>query len=249
MGQCCRTSYLAIFYIVDTRSLALAKINAVKNQAVCILKMPGVPSGRACDGCRRQKKKVCPRNHEVAKRSLLRLPQVRLCDTMFTVCSPGVRMRRIWAAKVPFQKSKVLSTSSALRREAVSLPAASCTPSLSPSPSNELNVLISAFLDTIKPTMDCRFNLAWTYGPFLHHLPRRLGTNAALDSATRALVCAHRDFSLHRPVTIRSLAEYSHAVQTLRQSMDNPTKAHSIDTACAVILLTLCQVCQSLLPL
>ena len=116
LGQCCRTSYLAIFYIVDTRSLALAKINAVKNQAVCILKMPGVPLGRACDGCRRQKKKVCPQNHEVAKRSLLRLPQVRLCDTMFTVCSPGVRMRRIWAAKVPFQKSKVLSTSSALRR-------------------------------------------------------------------------------------------------------------------------------------
>lgn len=95
----------------------------------------------------------------------------------------------------------------------------------------------------IKPTTDCRYNLVFTYGEFLQSVPQRLGSNKALDGAAQALVVSHRDFSRRQPVSAESLARYSDAIQALTRSLDDPVKSLSLETICAVVLLTMCQVC------
>lgn len=94
----------------------------------------------------------------------------------------------------------------------------------------------------IKPSTDRRFNLAWTYGEFLQNVPSRLGSNKALDVAAEALVASHRDFSLRRPVTPDNLAKYSDAIKALTRGINDPIASQSLETICAVILLTMCQV-------
>lgn len=95
----------------------------------------------------------------------------------------------------------------------------------------------------IKPTTDCRFNLEWTYGEFVRYVPQRLGFNPALDAAAQALIVSHTDFSLRRPVTPQSLVKYSDAIHVLTRSLNDPVQSSSLETICAVLLLTLCQVC------
>lgn len=104
------------------------------------------------------------------------------------------------------------------------------------------DALISAFLQTIIPSTSCKYNLAAVYGTFLADLPKHLGINEALDAATQALVSAHQDFCLHRPVTVFSLERYSTAVVKLRVCLDRPGTAQSTETVCAVALLLMYQV-------
>lgn len=113
---------------------------------------------------------------------------------------------------------------------------------LSPCPSSDTDVLVHSFLSMIGPTTDCKFNLMWTYGGFLQKVPQRLGCNTALDVAAQALVASHRDFSLRRPVTPGCLAKYSDAIQALTRSINDPATSYALETVCAVILLTMCQV-------
>ena len=110
------------------------------------------------------------------------------------------------------------------------------------SPNNELIWLANSFIDTIKASTSLRYNLAWTYGGFLEDIPRRLGTNEALDTAVRALLSGHASLCLHREVSIEALTKYSHALQKLRVYLDDPIKACASETLCAVMLLMMCQV-------
>lgn len=103
-------------------------------------------------------------------------------------------------------------------------------------------MLVGCFVDMIQPSSDRRFNLASTYGDFLENVPQRLGSNTALDVAAQALVASHRDFAVRRPVTPDSLAKYSDAIRALTQSISDPVTCHSLETICAVLLLTMCQV-------
>ncbi|TQW09208.1 hypothetical protein V2A60_006647 [Cordyceps javanica] len=102
-------------------------------------------------------------------------------------------------------------------------------------------MLISSFLEMMHPATDRRFNLVWTYGEFLRSVPQRLGSNTALDVAAQALVASHQNFAMRRPVTADSLARYSDAIKALTESINNPITSHSLETICAVILLTMCQ--------
>ncbi|GAB1743721.1 hypothetical protein NU219Hw_g643t1 [Hortaea werneckii] len=54
-------------------------------------------------------------------------------------------------------------------------------------PSNGMSLQLSAYLSTIKPSVNFRQNLAWNYGAFLEEIPQRLGKNKALDTAVAAL--------------------------------------------------------------
>lgn len=66
-------------------------------------------------------------------------------------------------------------------------------------PGNELTILTSAFVRTIKRSTDLRYNLWWSFGSFLEGVPRRLGTNDALDRAVDPLATSHTDFCMTRP--------------------------------------------------
>lgn len=117
--------------------------------------------------------------------------------------------------------------------------------SISPTLSNQSISLSLAFTEMIKPSTDIKYNLAWSYGDFLHDVPQRIGINEALDSAATALVDAHSYFCVTGTVspTARALMKYSDALVKLRLCLDDPAKAQASETLCAVMLLMICQVC------
>lgn len=109
-------------------------------------------------------------------------------------------------------------------------------------PVNGITVLRNSFIETMKPTTDLRYNLAWSFGGFLVDIPRRLGVNEALDSAVQALVNSHQDFCAGLGVTSRALAGYSRALRMLRSYLNDPVKARTSETLCSVMVLLMCQV-------
>ena len=115
-------------------------------------------------------------------------------------------------------------------------------PLLSTAPrSSELTLLTNAFTSTIKRSTDFRYNLWWTFGTFLEDVPRRLGTNEALDRAVDALTAAHAGFCSRRGVTVEALTKYSRALGTLRVYLDDRVHAQSASTLGAVMILLSCQ--------
>jgi hypothetical protein len=112
-------------------------------------------------------------------------------------------------------------------------------------PENDLYLLVDAFVDKIAPSTGINFNLAWSYGGYLEDVPRRLGTNTALDAAAEALVAGHQCLV---PATVnarsKALVKYSKALQIMKSCLDDPVKARASETLCAVMILMTCQVCQ-----
>lgn len=106
--------------------------------------------------------------------------------------------------------------------------------------------LASALVDKIDPTTDIRYQLVWNFGGFLADVPRRLGMSPALDAASDALIAAHTNFcsSGHPGLECELLAKYSHALNVLRDALDEPVKAHSSEALCAIMLLMIVQVCK-----
>lgn len=98
------------------------------------------------------------------------------------------------------------------------------------------------FTQGIKRTADLRFNLWWSFGPFLEDVPRRLGSNEALDRAVDAVTTAHAGFCVGRVGTVDALTKYSQALRTLRVYLEDDFHAHSANTLCAVMLLLMCQI-------
>lgn len=111
-----------------------------------------------------------------------------------------------------------------------------------PGPSNELTNLTTAFVRTIKRSTDLRYNMWWSFGTFLEEVPRRLGSNEALDRAVDAVSTAHGDFCVRREASTDALAKYSQALRMLRVYLDDKVHAQSSSTLCAVMILLICQV-------
>lgn len=109
-------------------------------------------------------------------------------------------------------------------------------------PSSFVTKLAYTFIQTIKLSTDLRFNLWWAYGSYLEDVPQRLGINEALDASAHALMNAHSDFCVHQVVSTKALAKYCRALNVLRVCLDDPEKASTSETLCAVALLLICQV-------
>ncbi|KAI9717341.1 MAG: hypothetical protein M1828_007229 [Chrysothrix sp. TS-e1954] len=109
--------------------------------------------------------------------------------------------------------------------------------------SNKFTIFTSAFFHTIDPTTSINYQLPYSFGPFLLGIPRRLGTNEALDAAADALIEAYRQFCskdvTHVEVAIR---KHTHAINALRHCLDDPVKAHSSETLAAIMVLQILQV-------
>ena len=72
-------------------------------------------------------------------------------------------------------------------------------------------------------------------------IPRRLGSNEALDAAVGAVTKAYTSYpSRHESVEV--LAAYTHALQNLRICLQDPNRAQTADTLCAIWLIVICQV-------
>ncbi|KAJ5287482.1 hypothetical protein N7478_003168 [Penicillium angulare] len=232
--------------------------------------MPGVPKGRACDACRKQKKK---------------------CDETQPSCSRCIRLNLqcVGSGKQRYKfqeekrcKSSMQPDAKAVKRSSQSPSTSSLSsntsqsPSSSPgaitnasefvfkiviptkpekmqirlppespvlNPSNALSPLAIRFIHTISRTTHFRYNLWWTFGTFLEDVPRRLGTNEALDRSIEALTAAHSGFcGIERNgATVEALTKYSQALRTLRVYLDDGVHSQSSNTLCAVMVLLVCQ--------
>ena len=117
-------------------------------------------------------------------------------------------------------------------------------------PSNPMTKLALAFAGRIDPTMDMRYQLLLTFGGYLADVLRRLGTNLAFDAASDALVAAHTNFCSngHFVPEHGLLAKYSQALNALRDVLNDPDKAYSSETLCAIMILMIVQVGHNLVP-
>ena len=111
-------------------------------------------------------------------------------------------------------------------------------------PSNDMTRLTQVFVDSMDPSLDISVQLVSNFGGFLTLVPRRLGTNEALDAAADALITAYTRYrSDHKMADSVFLTKHSLALKALHGCLSDPIKAHSSETLCAVMLLLLCQVC------
>ncbi|KAH7348314.1 hypothetical protein BKA65DRAFT_594168 [Rhexocercosporidium sp. MPI-PUGE-AT-0058] len=172
--------------------------------------MPGVPSSRGCDACRKQKKK---------------------CDQSKPACSRCARLK-INCIGSGQQRYKFKNQTTALDVVKVQ-PAPVALP-----PTNGDTLLLSDFISTLG-VIDVRYDLTY-YGGFLSDLPRRLGTNDALDASVGALAAAYPYVHTKR-LSPDMLSKYGHALKTLRIYLSDPKRAYTPDTLCAIYLMDVCQ--------
>ncbi|KAH8901311.1 hypothetical protein GQ53DRAFT_5022 [Thozetella sp. PMI_491] len=176
--------------------------------------MPGVPSGRGCEACRRQKKK-CDQSQ----------PSCSRCTRLRIACV-GCGERRykfLGATQVDFTSSRARGQ----RTQPVSRP-----------PSNDMTLAASGFVAALQVT-DSRFDLM-VFGRFVGDIPRRLGTNEALDASVVALAAAMPSVYTHSE-TPQMYNAYANALKALRVSLSDPVKARSADTLVAMYLTGICQ--------
>ena len=118
------------------------------------------------------------------------------------------------------------------------------TPHLPRTPVNAVSRLSSAFIGSVSPTIDIKYQLLWNFGPYLVEVPRRLGFNPALDAASDALVAAHTNFCSHGRFAPQYglMLKYSRALSALRGALNDPDTAQTPETLCAIMILMIVQV-------
>lgn len=107
------------------------------------------------------------------------------------------------------------------------------------SPSNETTKIAGAFIFTLE-VKDLRYDLS-CYGAFLEDIPKRLGSNIALDASVNVLTSAFSSLYTHEQ-SLMTLSKYVNALKALRICLDDPSQAWTANTLCAVYLLLICQV-------
>lgn len=118
--------------------------------------------------------------------------------------------------------------------------------SLVHTPNNDTTRLQRALIARLRPALDPRYSILIRWGYFLVGVPRRLGSNDALDAAVNALLARHTELSLRQnnsSLEIPAALYYSKALSALRVSLQDEQTATSTETLFAVILLMYCQVC------
>jgi hypothetical protein len=107
-------------------------------------------------------------------------------------------------------------------------------------PSNEATSILNDFIQKLQ-VKDPRYDLCWAYGGLLSEIPRRLGTNAALDASVAAMMAAISDLGNPRksPVTF---TRYGYALRCLKSCLDDPIAVQSSSTLCAIYLIWISQV-------
>jgi hypothetical protein len=102
------------------------------------------------------------------------------------------------------------------------------------------HVLLSPFLEAIRPDADPRFNLMYSYGRVLQWLPQRIGRSLALDASIKALILAHHDVCRRSRDNNGAAEAYNDAIHRLRLSIDHQTDTCDIHLIAAAAVLIIC---------
>ncbi|KAG0158213.1 hypothetical protein PDIDSM_5726 [Penicillium digitatum] len=186
--------------------------------------MPGVPTGRACDGCRKQKKK-CDEKQPTCGRCLrLKVSCVGSGQQRFKFKQHQFPPKPTQSSQITFiLKSRLIEE----ENDFFAMPQAF--------PSNNMTSLTNSFVSAINRSTDLRYNMWWSFGLFLEDVPRRLGSNEALDRAVDALTTAHAGFCTRQPVPAAALVKFSHALKILGVYLDDPIQARDAQGAASIL--------------
>ncbi|KAF2651086.1 hypothetical protein K491DRAFT_666213 [Lophiostoma macrostomum CBS 122681] len=184
--------------------------------------MPRTPSSRGCDACRKQKKK-CDETTPTCSR----------CSRLKIVCK-GLGVRR-WKFQAQSFTETAETGATAHSRALMRLHEA-------PRPRKSLSsdeTSTGSQLIHLLNTSDLRYDIT-AYGMNWDAIPRRLGTNAALDAAVGAFVRSHSN-AYTGEISPDSLVAHGQALRAISATLNDPRKAYTADVLYAVSLLFLSQ--------
>ncbi|KAJ5532474.1 hypothetical protein N7494_009026 [Penicillium frequentans] len=174
--------------------------------------MPGVPTSKGCEGCRKSKKKC----DELQ-------PCTRCVRRQMQCIGSGLRRYKFQSSELSRVKSALVPTRPGLKLHIAQVPN---------------DTLTTWFINTLE-IRDVRYDITY-YGPFLRDLPRRFGFSPVLDAAATALVSSYPYFQ-KQDVPPAVLVKFGKALRALRECLDNPVDARSPNTLCAIYLISICQ--------
>ncbi|OQO05224.1 hypothetical protein B0A48_08991 [Cryoendolithus antarcticus] len=182
--------------------------------------MPGVPSGRGCEACRKAKKK-CGQE----------LPSCLRCTRRGLQCNGnGERRYKFIQEEILPKRKKEPSPDKAVIFLAKPVPALG----------DEVASLASAFVSTLSIT-DPRYSVM-CYGVFLPDIPARMGKHPALDASIAALTHAYPVVHTSQPTQL-ALSKYGSALTALRVALeDDDVKKSMLEILCAIYFLMVTQI-------
>ncbi|KAF5679764.1 hypothetical protein FHETE_655 [Fusarium heterosporum] len=198
--------------------------------------MPGVPSYKGCDACRKQKKKCDKAQPRCARCTRLNIPCVNVGKQRYKfkvqTLEPGTDTLTLQSISSTDEDNSSSSQSSRspllFRHEIMRVP------------SNRTTAVTHTLVSRLEIT-DLRYDIT-CYGDFLRYIPARLGRNEALDASADALATTFSSLYQRQGYqTVEALTKYGRAIKSLRICLDNPAKARMPETMCAVYLIMICQ--------
>lgn len=172
----------------------------------------------------------------------------RQCDQSKPACSRCARLQISCTGsgqqRYKFKQVRAGPPGQAAEKRSSQSSASSSVRSLSRTPSNEATSTLTEFVHKLE-VQDIRFDLVWAYGGLLREIPKRLGTNSALDAAVSAMTSTAADLAAGYK-SPEALVRYGQALTALRTCLGNPVTAQSSSTLCAIYLIWICQVSASI---
>ncbi|KAH6876374.1 hypothetical protein B0T10DRAFT_497905 [Thelonectria olida] len=182
--------------------------------------MPGVPSGKGCDACRKQKKKC-----DQAK------PACARCTRLSIACVGGGQQRYKFKVQVLEAESEPVKMVTKKVRIQKTNP-------LAVMPRSRTMAIATVFVSRLAVD-DLRYDIQ-TYGTFLRYIPQRIGKNAALDAAVDAFATGFS--TLHSDAYgLEAFQKYGHALKALGECLDDPVRGQTPETMCAIYLIMVVQ--------
>ncbi|KAF2732001.1 hypothetical protein EJ04DRAFT_609162 [Polyplosphaeria fusca] len=183
--------------------------------------MPGVPTSRGCDACRKQKKKC-----NQAK------PRCSRCVRLDIECKGSGQQR--WK----FQEHVQGTGTSSMRNQVLQLSLPQQSPSPRHSPTSPTSTTSSRLVHLLQ-TSDLRYDIT-VFGEFWAGIPRRLGESQALDAAVYAFTCSHSNV-YNSDRSTESLVAFGTALRNVRTAISDPRQIYTPHVLCAVHILSITQ--------
>ncbi|POR35088.1 Uncharacterized protein TPAR_04700 [Tolypocladium paradoxum] len=189
--------------------------------------MPGVPSYRGCEACRKQKKKCDQAKPACSRCARLEIPCVGCGQQRYKFKDETSNLKAADSHLVRRSASALSKSNNTARAAAPSRPL-----------TNTVSLATGAFVSVLEIT-DPRYDL-FCYGPFIRDIPLQLGRHTALDASADALASAFRSVHTGR-VSLETLSKNVRALNSVQRSLQDPATAYSEQTLCAIYLIMLCQ--------
>ncbi|KAK1147859.1 hypothetical protein N8T08_000373 [Aspergillus melleus] len=188
--------------------------------------MPGVPTSRGCEACRKQKKRCDQEQPACGRCRRLGIPCV----------GGGARRFKFTENRTPDHVARTTPPPRDAPPQRAIAKRADTT--IHVAPARALcgdTARLRASLISMLEVKDARYNLGY-YGPFFAHLPCRLGVHPALDAAVAAVThsapCLFKQES-----SSLALEKYGRALYMLRLSLHDGAVDLAIETLCTIYLL------------